>query len=114
MASIHGRDVFADEAGVAELLTETIEAAKRAKVIKTASPKRVIVDTTVMEKAVAHPTDSRLLERRRKHLVKAAAWHGLKLRQNYNREAPRLESQIGFRCPNGHPPGVHHKRMHKH
>jgi hypothetical protein len=32
----------------------------------------VIVDTTVMEKAVAHPTDSRLLERSREHLVKAA------------------------------------------
>ncbi|MFP3435965.1 IS5/IS1182 family transposase, partial [Paraburkholderia sp. SIMBA_061] len=50
---------------------------------------------TVMQKAVAHPTDSRLLERCREHLVKAAARHGLKLRQNYNREAPRLELQIG-------------------
>ncbi|NUX59636.1 hypothetical protein FSB65_41660, partial [Paraburkholderia sp. JPY418] len=27
--------------------------------------------------------------------VKAAARHGLKLRQNYNREAPRLARQIG-------------------
>lgn len=51
------------EAGVEELLAETIEAAKRANVIKTLSLKRVIVDTTVMEKAIAHPTDSRLLER---------------------------------------------------
>ncbi|PQV47680.1 IS5 family transposase [Paraburkholderia sp. BL21I4N1] len=57
--------------------------------------KRVIVDTTVMQKAIAHPTDSRLLERCREHLVKAAARHGLKLRQNYNREAPRLALQIG-------------------
>ncbi|MGF6604375.1 IS5 family transposase [Paraburkholderia sp. GAS448] len=82
------------EAGVEELLAETIEAAKRAGVIKASSVKRVIVDTTVMEKAIAHPTDSRLLERCREHLVKAAARHGLKLRQNYNREAPRLASQI--------------------
>lgn len=37
------------EAGVEELLAETIEAAKRADVIKTSSLKRVIVDTTVME-----------------------------------------------------------------
>ncbi len=29
------------------------------------------------------------------HLVKAAAQHELKLRQNYNREAPRLAGQIG-------------------
>jgi IS5 family transposase len=83
------------EAGVEELLAETIEAAQRAGVIKAAGVKRVIVDTTVMEKAIAHPTDSRLLERCREHLVKAAARHGLKLRQNYNREAPRLGLQIG-------------------
>ena len=82
------------EAGVEELLAETIEAAKRAGVIKASSVKRVIVDTTVMEKAIAHPTDSRLLERCREHLVKAAARHGLKLRQNYNRESPRLARQI--------------------
>jgi IS5 family transposase len=82
------------EAGVEELLAETIEAAKRAGVIKTVSVKRVIVDTTVMQKAVAHPTDSRLLERCREHLVKAAARHGLKLRQNYNREAPYVARQI--------------------
>ena len=83
------------EAGVEELLVATIEAAKRAGVIKASSVKRVIVDTMVMPKAIAHPTDSRLLERCREHLVKAAARHGLKLRQNYNREAPRLALQIG-------------------
>lgn len=44
---------------------------------------------------MAHPTDSRLLERGRVHLVKAAKRLGLKLRQNYNREAPRLAAQIG-------------------
>ncbi len=83
------------EAGVEELLAETIEAAKRCGVIQASSVKRVIVDTTVMEKAIAPPTDSRLLERCRVHLVKAAARHGLTLRQNYNRIAPRLSSQIG-------------------
>jgi IS5 family transposase len=64
-------------------------------VIKASSVKRVIVDTTVMENAIAHPTDSRLLERCREHPAKAAARNGLKLRQNYNREAPRLAGQIG-------------------
>lgn len=83
------------EAGVEELLAQTIEAAKRATVIKPASIKRVIVDTTVMEKAIAHPTDSRLLERAREQLVKAAQECGLTLRQNYNREAPRLALQAG-------------------
>jgi IS5 family transposase len=55
----------------------------------------VIVDTTVMPKAIAHPTDSRLLERSRQHMVKFAQDNGLNLRQNYNREAPRLATQVG-------------------
>ena len=83
------------EAWMEELLAQTIKAAKRAAVIKDASAKKVIVDTTVMEKAIAHPTDSMLLERSREHLVKAAQECGLTLRQNYNREAPRLAMQIG-------------------
>jgi IS5 family transposase len=83
------------EAGMEELLAQSIEAAKRASAIKPSSIKRVIVDTTVMEKAVAYPTDSALLERSRKHLVKAAQQWNLRLRQNYNRLAPQLVRQIG-------------------
>ena len=83
------------EAGVAWLLTQTIEAARKAAVIKAASLEKVIVDTTVMEKAIAYPTDSRLLERGRQHLVKLADRLGIQLRQNYNRQAPRLAGQVG-------------------
>ena len=83
------------EVGMEELLAQSIEAAKRANVIKPSSVQRVIVDTTVMEKAIAYPTDSALLERSREHLVKAARQCRLHLRQNYNREAPRLVQQIG-------------------
>ncbi|ATE59098.1 IS5 family transposase [Thauera sinica] len=83
------------EAGVEWLLTATIEAARKAQVIKAASLEKVIVDTTVMEKAIAYPTDSRLLERGRQHLVKLAGRLGIKLRQNYNRQAPRLAGQVG-------------------
>ena len=83
------------EVGMEELLAQSIEAAKRAKVIKPSSVQRVIVDTTVMEKAIAYPTDSALLERSREHLVKAVRQCSLHLRQNYNREAPRLAQQVG-------------------
>ncbi len=83
------------EEGVEWLLTETIEAARRGKVVKAKSFEKIIIDTTVMEKAVAYPTDSRLLERARQHLVKLAGTLGIKLRQNYNREAPRLSAQVG-------------------
>ena len=83
------------EEGVEGLLTETIAAARRGKVVKARSFEKIIVDTTVMEKAVAYPTDSRLLERGRQHLVKLAGTLGISLRQNYNREAPRLAAQVG-------------------
>lgn len=83
------------EEGVETLLMSTIEAARRGGVIKKASVDRVIVDTTVMPKAIAYPTDGRLLERIRQHLVKAADAHGLRLRQNDNRIAPRLAAQSG-------------------
>ena len=46
-------------------------------------------------KAIAYPTDSKLLERARQHLVELAAEAGLALRQNYNRKAPRLAVQMG-------------------
>lgn len=82
------------ERGVEQLLQQTIEAAKSGRVIKQSSLNRVIVDSTVMEKAVAYPTDSRLLERGRQHLVKLADVLGLKLRQNYNRQAPRMAVQV--------------------
>ena len=83
------------EEGVEWLLTETIEAARRGKVVKKQIFDKIIVDTTVMEKSVAYPTDSRLLERGRQHLVKLATTLGIRLRQNYNRQAPRLALQVG-------------------
>ena len=47
-----------------------------------------------MPKAIAHPTDSRLLEKSRKHLVKLATELPLQLRQNYNRQASHMAAQI--------------------
>ena len=82
------------EAGVERLLSESIIAARRGKVVKEKSFDKVIVDTTVMEKAITFPTDSQLLETGRQHLVKLAECLGLELRQNYNREAPRLAAQV--------------------
>jgi IS5 family transposase len=83
------------EEGVETLLAVTIEAAHAVGLIKKASLNRVIVDTTVMPKAIAYPTDSRLLEKSRQHLVRLADEHNLQLRQNYNREVPRMAAQIG-------------------
>ena len=55
----------------------------------------MIVDTTVMEKAIAHPTDARLYQKARQRLVTLAQEAGLSLRQSYARLAPRLSGQVG-------------------
>jgi IS5 family transposase len=50
------------EAGVEELLKATIDTAVAIKAVRPADLERIIVDSTVQEKAIAHPVDSRLLE----------------------------------------------------
>ena len=83
------------EGGTQTLLAPSIEAARKAGMIRKTSVNRVIVDTTVMLKASAHPTDSRPLEGAREHMVKLANEEGIHLRQNYNRKAPRLTTRAG-------------------
>lgn len=50
----------------------------------------MVVDTTCMEKAIAHQVDSKLFNRMCEHLVKEAESLNINLRQNYNRVAPQL------------------------
>lgn len=59
------------------------------------SAKRVAVETTVMEKDIAYPTDARLYERAREQLVDLAQEAEVDLRQSYARLAPRLALQVG-------------------
>ena len=83
------------EEGVEWLLTETIRAGQRAGTVQDDHLKKVTVDTTVMEKNIAHPTDARLYEKARRKLVGLAREAGIDLRQNYNRLGPRLCGQVG-------------------
>ncbi len=83
------------EEGVEWMLTQTIEAGKRTGAVKSNDLKRVTVDTTVMEKNIAHPIDARLYETARRKLVGLAREAGIGLRQNYNRLGPRLAGQVG-------------------
>ena len=59
-----------------------------------AQPGQGLVDSTVQEKAIAYPTDSKLLNRGRQQLVQLVAEAGITLRQNYNRVAPKLAGKI--------------------
>jgi IS5 family transposase len=72
-------------AGAEKLLTETLSTAKRERALGESEIKRVNVDTTVQEKAVAFPTDARLYHKARRALVRAARVAGIALRQTYVR-----------------------------
>lgn len=71
------------EDGVEKLLASLISLAKQSCALNQADVKRVVMDTTVQEKAIAHPTDARLLQKARQLLVQAAKKRGIKLRQSY-------------------------------
>jgi transposase, IS5 family len=73
------------EEGCEKLLQELIDVAIKEEVIEEKDLEKVIVDTTVQEKAIAYPTDSKLHHRARVLLIKEAKKHGLKLRQSYLR-----------------------------
>ena len=83
------------EAGVEQLLKTTIETAVRIQAVKKSEFERVIVDTTVQEKAIAHPTDSRLLEVARGQLAELAKKLGLAPKQTFEREGQTLRRKAG-------------------
>ena len=73
--------------GGEKLLQETLETAKRKKLLTKSHMHRVNVDTTVQEKAIAFPTDARLYHKMRRTLVRDAQERGIPLRQSYTRKS---------------------------
>jgi len=65
------------------LLQESLAVAVKSEAIDVKDLAKVIVDTTVQEKAITFPTDAKLMNRAREKLVKLAKQHGLKLPQGY-------------------------------
>ncbi len=85
------------KAGAEKMLEESIKTGLQAGFIKRTELKRVNVDTTVQEKNVRYPTDSRLYDRMRERLVKAAQVRDIKLRQSYKRNGKKaLRKQSGY------------------
>ena len=83
------------EDGLEQLLKGTIETAVEIKAVKPAELERVIVDTTVQEKAIAHPVDSRLLEIARHKVASAARHAGIELKQTFAKEGKALRRKAG-------------------
>jgi transposase, IS5 family len=73
------------EEKLAALLQESLATATRAGAAKPSDFTKVIIDTTVQPKAVAFPTDAKLMHRALDRLARLAKRRGLKLRQSYRR-----------------------------
>ncbi len=83
------------EAGSQFLLSVTVDAGIDTGTVEKRDLDEVVVDTTVMEKSIAHPTDSRLYHRCRERLVKQARRHGVTLRQSYQRKSGHALRKAG-------------------
>jgi IS5 family transposase len=77
------------------LLQESLAVAHRTGALAGKDLERVAVDTTVQEKAIAHPTDARLTYRAIEKLVDLAKREGVELRQSYIRVAKRAAIMVG-------------------
>src|SRR5262249_26281245 len=77
------------------LLQESLSVAHKTGALKTQDLERVGVDTTVQPKAIAHPTDARLIHRALEKPVQLAQETGVELRQSYARLAKRAAIMVG-------------------
>jgi transposase, IS5 family len=77
------------------LIQESLAVAHKTGAIATKDLERVVVDTTVQPKAIAHPTDARLMHRAIVKLVDLAKRNAVPLRQSYARVAKRAAIMVG-------------------
>jgi transposase, IS5 family len=96
------------EAGMQAILKATIDTALASKAIKPTEFERIIVDSTVQEKAIAYPVDSRLLEIARYKIVMHAKRCGISLRQSFAKEGKALKRKAG-----GYAHAKQFKRLHR-
>ena len=90
----HWRQRLGEEQLVA-LIQESLSVAHKTGALATRDLERVVVDTTVQPKAIAHPTDARLCHRALEKLVDLARHHDVPLRQSYRRLAKRAAIMVG-------------------
>jgi len=83
------------EEGLEYLLETVLQSAIQMKAIKQESLAHVCVDSTVMEKNITWPTDSKLLLKVLQEMVSLMQEEGLSVRQSYARTAPRMAQKIG-------------------
>ena len=90
----HWRQRLGEEQLVA-LIQESLSVAHKTGALATRDLERVVVDTTVQPKAIAHPSDARLCHRALEKLVELARRTNVPLRQTYRRVAKRAAIMVG-------------------
>ena len=76
------------------MIQETIELAVREKQLRKKDLEQVTIDTTVQEKNITHPTDSKLLYTAIRKLGAGAQAYGVQLRQSYIRVGKRAAVKV--------------------
>ena len=83
------------EEGGKALLKLSVELGKSTGTIRAESTEVVVIDTTVMPKAITYPTDGKLLGRCLLQLVVLAKREGVQFRQTYQSKVAGLQWQVG-------------------
>ena len=83
------------EENLKALLQESLSVAHKTGALETKDLERVVADTTVQPKAIAHPTDARLMYRAIEKLVALAKREEVPLRQSYLRVGKRAAIMVG-------------------
>jgi IS5 family transposase len=82
---------------IEELFKETVKSAERSNQLKEKDFEQLNVDTTVQEKAISFPTDSKLYYKMLEELVDQAQKRGILLRQSYKFVSKKaLTKQAGY------------------
>ena len=84
----------AGEAGVTDMIAETLASAVRNRVAKAKDFERVNVDTTVQEKNIRFPTDARTLDRARERIVAVGEKLGIGFRETTCARARQCSASI--------------------
>jgi len=83
------------EENLEALLQESLSVAHKTGALETKDLERVVADTTVQPKAIAHPTDARLMYRAIEKLGALAKREEVPLRQSYLRVGKRAAIMVG-------------------
>jgi IS5 family transposase len=82
------------EKGINQIFKTTVKLAIDQGFVSPKSLEKVIVDTTVMEKNISHPTDAKLYHRARENLVKWCEKENINLRQKYTHVSKKVLHEV--------------------